>query len=94
MEYFFIRSIVLVSYYQTLLLIFHQLSHIFPKQREWWIGHHNISLFQQLNTFLAAEVAVALQWLDANLLGIGNMVAAFVAFVDEIHGLLALVLTE
>lgn len=54
--------------------IFHQLPYIFPKQREGRIGNHNISLFQQLNTFLAAKVAVAFKWLYPYFLSIGDTV--------------------
>lgn len=55
--------------------ILHQLSYIFPKQRERRIGHHNVSLFQQLNTFLAAKVTVAFKWLYPYFLSIGDTVA-------------------
>lgn len=83
-----------MSNYQELFSIFHQLPYIFPKQREGRIGNHNISLFQQLNTFLAAKVAVAFKWLYPYFLSIGDTVTVFVAFINEIHSLLTLVLAE
>ena len=83
-----------MSNYQEFFSILHQLSYIFPKQRERRIGHHNISLFQQLNTFLAAKVAVAFKWLYPYFLSIGDTVAVFVAFIHEKHSLFAFVLAE
>lgn len=83
-----------MSNYQELFSILHQLSYIFPKQRERRIGHHNVGLFQQLNTFLAAKVTITFKWFYPYFLSVGDTVAVFVAFIHEKHSLFAFVLAE
>ena len=48
---------ILVSNNQKLLIIFHQLRHIFPKERERRVGHDNVRLAQQFNALLRTKVA-------------------------------------
>ena len=94
MEYFFICGIVLIANNQELLVVFNQLCNVLSKQRERRIGHNDVCLFKQFDTLLATEIAVAFQWLYANLLCIWCAVAVLVAFIYKIHSLLALVLAE
>ena len=94
MEYFFVCGIVLIANNQELLVVFNQLCNVLSKQRERRICHNDVCLFKQFDTLLATEIAVAFQWLYANLLCVWYAVAVLVAFVYKIHSLLALVLAE
>ena len=71
-----------------------QLSHVLTEQREGRVGHHDVCLLEQFDGFLATEVAVTLERLDPNLLGVGDIVAVSVARVLELDRLLGVVLAE
>ena len=53
----FVSYCIFVSYYQELLIIFHQLRHIFTKERKGRIGHHDVRLAQKFDALGRAEVA-------------------------------------
>ena len=71
-----------------------QLRHVLAEQRERRVGDHDVGLLEQLDALRAAEVAVALERLDADLLGVGDVVAVLVALVLEVDRLLGVVLAE
>jgi hypothetical protein len=59
---FFIGDCILIPYDDKFLLIFEKLSDILSKERKWRIGHHDICLFQYLDTLWTTEVTILLQW--------------------------------
>ena len=46
-----------MPYNQEFFIVFYQLGNIFSEKRKWRIGDHDIGLFQQFDTFRAAEIA-------------------------------------
>lgn len=44
---------------EELFLVFHELRDIFAEKGEGWVGHHDVRLFEQLDTLGAAEVAAS-----------------------------------
>ena len=93
-KYLLVLDGILMPYDQELLIVLHQLRHVFPEQREWRIGYHDIRFLEQFDAFLAAEIPIPFQGLHAYLPGIRHMVAVLVAFIHQRNGLLALVLAE
>ena len=61
-----------------------ELRHVLAEQRERRVGHDDVRLLEQLDALRAAEVAVALQRLDADLFGVGDVVAVLVAVVLKV----------
>ena len=47
-----------MTYNNEFLFVLHKLCHIFPKQREWRIGHNDVCLFQKFDALAASEVAI------------------------------------
>jgi hypothetical protein len=56
--------------------VFDQLGHEFTEEGEGGVRHHDVGLFEEFDTLRAPEVAVAIELVDADLLWIGDPVAA------------------
>jgi hypothetical protein len=69
---------------QKLLFILHQLLNILAKQRKRRIGDDDIRLLEQLDAFLAAKIAVAFEFVDANFVRVGDAVVLLARRVFEV----------
>ncbi len=79
---------------EELLFKLHQLRDIFSEERERRIRDDDVGLHHQFNALGRAEVAIALQLVDADLLRIGNAVSVPVSVINERDCALAVVLRE
>lgn len=64
-----------MSDYYKLLVILDELADIFTKEAERWVRDDNVCLLEQFNALGAAEVAVAFEFVDSDLLGTRHTVA-------------------
>ena len=79
---------------EELLAILEKLRDVLAEEREGRIRDDDIGLPEQLNTLGTAEVDIALQGVDANLLWVGHVVAVAITVVDEVDRPLAGILAE
>ena len=71
-----------------------QLRDVFPEEREWRVGNHNVCLLKQSNAFGAAEVAVTLEVSDRDLVKTWDSITVLVAFVLQVDRSVSVVLAE
>lgn len=83
-----------VAEYEELLATIDEKRKEIKKPRKRRICHHDVSLVKEPQTFGAVETAVALQFLDGDLLVVHLAVAVGIAVVDLVDGLLAGLLRE
>lgn len=61
LKYFLVCNRIYIAYYQEEFVVPHQLSHIFPEQRERRVGNDYVGLFKQFDTFRTAKVPVSFE---------------------------------
>ena len=64
---------------------------VFAEEGEWRVGDDDVRLFEKFDALRRAEVAIAFERTDADLLRVGDAVAVLVAGVFEPDGALAVV---
>lgn len=79
---------------EELFLVLHQLRDIFPKQRERRIGNNDVSLLEQVNAFLAAKIAVGLEFARLDLREVRKALTLLLSAVLKADPLRCLVLAE
>ena len=90
----FVSYGVLIANNQEFLIVFDKLRYVLTEQGEGRVCHHDVCLFQKLNTFGTAKIAVAFKIMNADFFGVRDSVAVLIAEVFQPNRPLGIVLAE